>query len=424
MKEMNCKRTINLGGSVKKTLLVAALAVILLFAVAGSAFAVNQSNQTYLGAKNSPVMTPGAPPVYVSGGEGALVNGNKIGTNTYMDWTPALLGNAQTDAGLPNYAGNSPHGNYTTTTVKCVVCHAVHYAAPGGATVGSNAQVADTLLRNRADQACVYCQAVNGRPVYNGLGPAVVNGTNTSGDNNVGHYTGSNCSVCHTNVHGAGADTSVAALNGYLLNTFTTVGVNGSPAVTTNNMLEAIDALNSKAQTQGFTNALPQSTGAYAGVNSTTNREEAVGIFCAECHNGAYATGSAGASTSVRSGATTQSFTGHRIAAAATTTWNSTGAISSGDRTIGTVAWAEAANCKSCHDATDDYNNPGFPHAWGKSGVASSKMWLQMAANAGAAKTSVGQAASADTADLQLQDGVCLKCHVSSDGASGVGITF
>jgi hypothetical protein len=404
---------------VKKTLFVAALAAILVFAVAGSALAVNESAQQRVGARVPTVMTPGAPPVYVSGGEGTLVNGNMTGTDTYEDWQPALLGNG---------GSNSPHGNYTTTTVKCVVCHAVHYAAPGTAPANTVGSTADTLLRMRADQACVYChatagEAVNGRPVYNGLGGAITP-ISTSGENNIGHTTGTNCSVCHTNVHGAGADTSVAALNGYLLNTFVTSGANGNPAATTNNMIQAIDLLNSKAQSAGFPNALPQSTGAYAGVNSSTNREQAVGVFCAECHNGAYATGSAGASTNVRSGATTDQFTGHRIAAAATNNWNQGGTISSGMQQNITVAWAEAANCKSCHDANDDYGNPAFPHAWGQSGANSSKMWLQMAARTGAAKTSVGQASSADTADLQLQDGVCLKCHVSPDGASGVGITF
>jgi hypothetical protein len=421
MNEMTHNKNTNLGGSVKKTLLVAALAAILLFAVAGSAFAVNQSDQMRGGAAGG---------VNGYGGANATVPGTTTipvvgaGTNTYEDWQPGLLGNAQTNPLAPDYAGTSPHGNYTTTTVKCVVCHAVHYAAPGVNTVASNTQAADTLLRVRADEACAFChatagQAVNGRPVYNGQG-----GAPNPGDQDLGHYSGSNCSVCHTNVHGAGADTSVASLNGYLLNTFTTVGVNGTPSLTTNNMLEAIDALNSKAQSHGFGNALPESTGAYAGINTSLQREEAVGVFCAECHNGSYAAGEAGASTSVRSGATTAAFSGHRIAAAATTTWNADGSVSSGDRTIGTVAWAEAANCKSCHDAVDDYNNAGFPHAWGKSGNASSKMWLQQAANAGAAKVSVGAAHTADNADLQLKDGVCLKCHVSSDGASGVGITF
>jgi hypothetical protein len=431
---------------VKKTLLVAALAAMLLFAVVGSAFAVNESAQQRIGAK-VPVTTgmsytaPNAPTgarVWVSGGESAVVSGtpvNGAGTNIYEDWNPTLLGNAKSgDAYVSDptqFAGNSPHGNYTTTTVKCVVCHAVHYAAPGGGPVGSSGAKADTLLRVKASEACAYChatagEAVNGRPVYNGVGATtIIADTGTPQDNNTGHYSGSNCNVCHTNVHGAGADTSVASLNGYLLNKFTTTGVNGDPGVTTDDMIGAIDAVNSKAQQQGFTaGAMPNTTGTYAGSNAPGLREEAVGIFCAECHNGSYATGVANASTSVRSESSLLSFSGHRIGAAATSTWNAAGTTSSGSRTIGTIAWAAADNCKSCHDATDDYGNVAFPHAWGLSGINSSKMWLEKAARTGATKTSVGQAVTPDSAALQLQDGVCLKCHVSSDGASGVGITF
>ena len=48
-----------------------------------------------------------------------------------MDWSTGLGTNNSASA------GNSPHGNFTTTTVKCVVCHAVHYAAPGNAPVAS-----------------------------------------------------------------------------------------------------------------------------------------------------------------------------------------------------------------------------------------------------------------------------------------------
>ncbi|MEI7814341.1 MAG: hypothetical protein WCJ13_06085 [Coriobacteriia bacterium] len=410
----------------KKTLLVAALAAVLMFSVVGSAFAVNESGQQRIGAYDMPVMTPGAPPTLFSGGEGALVNGNKIGTMTYQDWDATQWGNAQTEPSLPNFAGGSPHGNYTTTTVKCVVCHAVHYAAPGEATVASNDQVADTLLRMRADQACVYCHAtagiaVNGRPVYNGVSPTAAS---TAGENNVGHTTGDNCSVCHTNVHGAGADVRVASLNGYLLNKFTTNGVNGTPAVTTVDIFSAIDALNSKAQSAGFGNALPQSTGAYTTSMTDQTRQEAVGVFCAECHNGAYSTGEAGASTSVRSGVTTDKFTGHRIAAAATATWNATGAVSSGSRTIGTIAWAAANKCVDCHDADDDYGNPSFPHAWGRSLTNSSKMWLGMAPRTGVTPVPVGQASLEDTANAQFQDGVCLKCHVAPSALAGVGITY
>ena len=331
----------------KKTLFVAAAAAMLLFGVAGSAYAVNQSAQQRIGAPVPVVTTTDATGAlqYSSGGESA-VNGLGItvpggGTSTYENWQPALLGNAQTDGSLPNYAGNSPHGNFTTTTVKCVVCHAVHYAAPA---VSGTSPVADTLLRVRADQACVYChatagEAVNGRPVYNGLGATLVNAADTVGDNNVGHTTGANCSNCHTNVHGAGADTSVAALNGYLLNTFPLTGVNGDPSATSDNMIGAIELLNAKAQAAGFSNALPASTGDYSGTNTSALREQAVGVFCAECHNGAYVTGVAGASTNIRSGSTTAMFTGHRIGAAATGNWNADGSVSSGTRTA-----AQSAN--------------------------------------------------------------------------------
>ena len=401
----------------KKTLLVVALATILLFAVAGSAFAVNHSGQDRFGAA-------AVAPANTS--TGTAVPG--AGTFTYFDWSPTLNGNAQTDPNLPDYAGNSPHGNYTTTTVKCVVCHAVHYAAPGNATVASNAQTADTLLRTRADQACAYChatagQAVNGRPVYNGLGGNNLGPTQTGGAFDTGHYTGNNCGCCHSNVHGAGADHSVASLDGFLLLTLPQSAV-GTQGVPTADMIGAISAIDFQAQNQGFAAgaALAGTVGQYASTNSTTLREQAVGVFCAECHNGAYATGAAGATTNIR-GSATQSFSGHRIAAAATSSWNAAGNKQSSGSYSGTVAWAAANNCKSCHDSLDNYNNTAFPHAWG-----GTKMWLMSAADAGAAKTALPYGTQANSGynqnSPQLSDGVCLKCHVASGGIAGVGITF
>ena len=41
----------------------------------------------------------------------------------------------------------------------------------------------------------------------------------------------------------------------------------------------------------------------------------AVGIFCAECHNGAYSTVAAGATTNVKGSSATVAYSGHRIAA-------------------------------------------------------------------------------------------------------------
>jgi hypothetical protein len=407
---------------VRKTLLIAALAAILVLAFAGTAMAagINHSGQMRSGAATT--ATASSPTsASIAGG----------GTNTYYDWmiSPAPgAGSNGTVAG-----DNSPHGNYATTTVKCVVCHAVHYAAPGGAPIAGGAfnnglQTADTLLRVKASDACVFChattgQAVNGRPVYDGLGTAILAPGATGGATNTGHITGTNCSYCHTNVHGAGADHTVASLDGYLLKLMTATDVQGTGATTTN-MIEAITAIDNNAVNQGFQPgaALAGTIGTYATVSNPTLREQAVGVFCAECHNGAYATAAAGASTNVQNAAAFQGFSGHRIAASATTTWNVDGSKSSG-LFSGTVAWAAAANCKSCHDANDTFGNKAFPHSWG-----GTKMWLTSAANAGAAASNLPYGTAPGSAynvnRPQLSDGVCLKCHVASGGTDGVGITY
>lgn len=395
----------------KKTLPVLMLAAMLVFAFAGGAFAagINHSGQTEVGAHGTPDVDPEA------------VSTAAI----YEPWNTTLGSNA-TD-------GNSPHGNYTTTTVKCVVCHAVHYAAAGGAPVGS-AQTADTLLRMRADEACVMCHAtsgmaVNGRPVYNGAGPSIVGPGNSGGATDVGHVIGTNCSYCHTNVHGSGADDSVAALQGYLLKNMSATDVQGTGAPS-NNMLEAITAIDFNAQNQGFADgaALGYTIGEFAATNTPAVREQAVGVFCAECHLGAYATNAAGAATNVY-GSGTAAFSGHRVGAnvTASTNWNADGSKSSGLVQNETIAWAPATTCKSCHDADDNFGNDSFPHSWGQSGTASSKMWLSSAADAVATKTSVGQASthSYNVDKVQLSDGVCLKCHVAdAAGTAGVGINY
>lgn len=403
----------------KKTLFVVALATILVFALASTAFAgVNHSGQQRLGATAT---ADAANPT------SATIAGG--GTNTYSDWNVGLgYGTNGVVSG-----DNSPHGNYTTTTVKCVVCHAVHYAAPGTAPVGSG-QTADTLLRVKAADACIFChattgQAVNGRPVYSGLGTAITAPGATGGSTSTGHIVGTNCSYCHTSVHGSNADGSVASLNGYLLKNMTATDVQGFVGYDSTNMLEAITAVDNKAVNEGFAAgaALNGTIGDYASVSNSTLREQAVGVFCAECHDGAYATAAAGASTNVQDSGLA-SFSGHRIAAAATTDWNVDGSKSSGLYT-GTIAWAAATNCKSCHDAKDVFGNTAFPHAWGTAAgtPGATKMWLTSAEDAGATKTDLpagGGVNAYDTGRPQLSDGVCLKCHIASGGTDGVGITF
>jgi hypothetical protein len=378
---------------VKKTLFVVALAAVLVVAVASSAFAASGQDRQGAAA-NAPAPVANGPFA------GTTVAG--AGTYTYKNWNAALGTNA---------GDNSPHGNYTTTTVKCVVCHAVHYAAPGMAPVGGG-QDADTLLRMKASDACVYCHAtagvaVNGVPVYqDGLAD--------------GHVIGANCDECHTGVHAAGADTSIASLNGFLLKTIPLADVQGQGA--TASMYDVASKVDANAVAQGFTSgaALGYTADELAATNSTDARTHAVGLFCAQCHFGAYATNAAGAATNVN-GSTSVMYTGHRVGADVVggTSWNSDGSISSGRTDIGQIAWKPATSCNSCHDATYASGDVAFPHGWG-----GSSMWLTNAESAAAPTVdTVAGAGGVDANVPQLSDGICLKCHVGDD-THGVGITF
>ena len=75
MNEMTNKQTTHQGGSVKKTLLVVALAAILVFVFTGSAFAeFNRSGQQRLGAPSFPTTEYGGlTGGWQSGGESAWV---------------------------------------------------------------------------------------------------------------------------------------------------------------------------------------------------------------------------------------------------------------------------------------------------------------------------------------------------------------
>jgi hypothetical protein len=401
------KKTIQ-GGSVKKTLFVMALAAVLVFAVAGSAFAASgQNRQGSAVTTAAPISADALARLNASGAPGTPFS-NPIagaGTYTYMNWNTALGTNA---------GDNSPHGNYTTTTVKCVVCHAVHYAAPGMAPVGSG-QVADTLLRMKASDACVYCHAtagvaVNGVPVYeDGIGN--------------GHQIGTNCDECHTGVHAAGADNSVASLAGYLLKGITVDPDAGGVNVITTNVYEAASAVESRAISQGFAPgaAMGFTPDDLAADPGTDARTHAVGIFCAECHFGSYAQNAAGASTNVNGSDNALLYAGHRVGANITnsTSWNSNGSISSGARNIAQIAWKPATTCNSCHDATYASGFTAFPHGWG-----GSAMWLTNAASADVSTTDTVAGANGVDANVpQLSDGICLKCHVGDD-THGVGISF
>jgi hypothetical protein len=386
---------------------------ILALACAPPAFAVNRSGQQRFGtASPAPAMIPSRTTGVPELKEGA-------GTYTYLDWSLTLGENGDTARN-----GNSPHGGYTTATVKCVVCHSVHYAAPvadpgdptGDYTVASGNNQADALLRIRALNACIYCHATAGGAV--GTGPVYDGDPSTPG-----HDTGDNCDMCHSSVHGDPTDVSVASLDGYLLKMIPhdAVGPLRAPSET---MLDAIVVLDRDAENQGFRRGalLGATIQAYALDNDPVLRERAVGIFCAQCHDGSYALVAPGGSANV-SGSPDAMYSGHRIAATASNAWNAGGSVSSGSVRDRPVAWAPATNCKSCHDAKGIFGQDAFPHGWG-----GTKMWLMSASAAGAALTSLplddGSGGDGGDNALQLSDGVCLKCHVSGTRLAGVGIDF
>ncbi|MDF1542325.1 MAG: hypothetical protein P1P71_04345 [Anaerosomatales bacterium] len=135
-------------------------------------------------------------------------------SSKYSQWNPDAAGNAAT--------AGSPHAEYTTTTVKCNVCHAVHNAAvmgqyiqnqPGGDWIlSSETAPTEMLLRSSVADSCSYCHidtSTGGVRLWNGnsdnWGRITIDGTRyeKAFDSGYGHGH-SGCSGCHA-VHGAKA---------------------------------------------------------------------------------------------------------------------------------------------------------------------------------------------------------------------------
>jgi len=411
MKAVPSKRLDLQRRTVLKALLVAAVTAALILGSSSAAFAaLNRSGQQRQGASAIASATIGSNPASITAG---------AGTYTYIDWSNGLgTNNSGISAGA-----NSPHGAYTTTTVKCAVCHAVHYAATGDKPVGSG-QTADTLLRMTAANACGYChvvagQTVNGRSVYNGSMP-----TTSGGSQNTGHVTGTNCTECHTGPHGANQDISVPSIVGYMLKQSAVSASNPYPTV-----FARIQAIDTSAAAEGFTSGASPASQTVTGFDEgawtdsansgATYREAAVGLFCVQCHAGSYAQTQAGASTNIAGAASPTS--GHRVGASDETTW--TGFSSGSFDGKGKIAWAPASNCKSCHDSKDALGNAGFPHAWG-----GTKMWLVAAPSSTEQTVALPFGTTANSGynagKPQLSDGVCLKCHRHDSTTTGVGLSY
>jgi len=297
---------------------------------------------------------------------------------------------------------DGPHANYTVNTIKCGVCHSVHGAAAGGAVL---TQVQKGLAN--PSQVCAACH---------GLGQTITDLTvsiNAAGTSNSPHN--SRCAGgCHTaSVHGADASIYPTMASKLLTSGSDTIIADAIDDVA-NETANVISSAETSLVASDFTG--------FARANYTL----ATAYTCAKpgCHNNsAFGIKKSGALMDLQDG--TGPKTGHPVLADVTTDWNFDGSY--GVQFSGQVAWADANGCEKCHDYVDaNTGSTAFPH-----NRYDTRLWMTIASDASRAdETSVTDAMDPDASGhaldyyITIQDGACLKCHVSSDGLSGVGQTY
>lgn len=407
----------------KKTLMIVALAAVLVLAFGGTAFAKGYTP----GNRSSSFLDKG---------------------ESYVAWDKAV--DTMTAAGVSAADSASVHGNYSTTTVKCQVCHSAHKAAATG----------DTLLQSTAAKACVPCH----------LGATASSGTKVSEGNRHGSSTGCTNGYCHSvSPHGGGDISKYATLQTAMLTNHADSLLDAAIASGSSNVAEDGNIFATGADASdpasiiatiavynpGVTAALLNDTSTAASI--ALGRAVGTGYVCSNggCHiNGAFNSltetatfGTWEGNVSVTSTQTvadgyavevppgnysstdtiggllvwdvlhmrSESIKGHTLAAVANLTTRD-------------VAFANVGACKSCHDSIDYRISPTtkqFPHGnnvINSSGVdegTTSAAWFTVSAYLGSPDATTTVRGSGITSG---SDGACLKCH--RDGTNGVGITY
>ena len=359
--------------SMKKIILVVALAVALVLSFATAAYAIGPFFGT-VGYYN---------PGYPSAGpdtDGFLAD-IALGAR-YLSWDFAAAGDPVNNIG-------SPHGGYTANTNKCAVCHSVHQAVVGGSVLTAYGPYSTYAA------GCVACHGDNStftdvKITANADGYISPHGT---------------CTRCHSlNPHGVGGSV-YPTLEAKLLNTSADAAI-GTDILAANNglvadMFDGTASLNDEGIILG------------------------TGYLCGACHNQAFAVNTPSADPASGS----SHLTGHRVLATATTTWNEATYGASMTATS-TIAWNNAFGCDSCHAAAMSDGSSAFPHGYvdntgavsPKTVAGSSYIWLTYGSYAGSADTTILATTEPDSPLLLTKDGLCLKCHRSS--TAGVGISY
>ncbi|MHB9003096.1 MAG: hypothetical protein ACYC6C_03410 [Coriobacteriia bacterium] len=410
----------------KKTVLIVALATIMVLAFAGTAFAKGYSP----GNRSSAFLEKG---------------------ESYISWDTAKA--QMVKAGLASDPTTTTvHGSYTTTTVKCQVCHSAHKASVTG----------DTLLQSTAAQACVPCH----------LGATATSALKVSAGNRHGGTTQCTNGYCHSIApHGAGDISVYATLKSAmltdhadeLLNAAIAAG-NGAPV-----------AGNIYAAGADKTTAVPLATIAVknAGVTATLlndvstpasialGRAVGTGYVCQNggCHiNGQFNSLEPTATLGTWNGNIVVDEPGYSVTLSDSTVATlPAGTYTSVDTFMGELVWdllhmrkaaikghtlaavadlgvrnvafANVGTCKSCHDSIDyriSATAKQFPH--GNNRILSdgtvagvSEAWFMAGAYLGSPDTTI--TTNSTTAAVRSgSDGACLKCH--RNATNGVGIDF
>ena len=331
----------------------------------------------------------------------------------YLSW-----GYAEIQSGS---AGSSPHGNYTTSSTKCAICHAVHRADPDGVVLTAWGGVGSAVPAFSSTMApfesCFFCHG-NGATFTDRTVEFFVTATGVLSP----HTT---CGRCHTaSPHGAGgshypllASKLINQHADYQIHYDLTAGANGVS-------LDMFDLTNESLVAQGTTLA--------------------TGYLCVGCHGSAtnqhvFAVNERGAQPAIHYGtlngdghAFQAAVTGHQVWIGASETWSNPGTWYSGggahdyylaiykyviggverwfkvndattfyEITVGSagdpadriggpftsaaivamgtfesqIAYNNAYGCAACHDARRTNGQPAFPHGYVNSAGAPAPKW-------------------------------------------------